>query len=69
MSITPDKVAPGETGFINLTIANTGNQYVKDIIVNFNLPAEIAPYNDLTTNKIAQLDSVAQLLMPLRDKF
>ena len=53
----PSEVSPGSEAQLSFYIENTGSQFIRDIRIAVSLPDEIAPYKDVTTRKITQMNS------------
>ena len=56
ISSQPAEIMPGSNGVLSFTITNTGAQYIRDVRINLDLPSELAPYQDITTRKIARME-------------
>lgn len=57
INTVPSDIAPGSEATLSFNVENTGSQFVKDVRIALELPDELAPYRDVTTRKIAQMDS------------
>jgi hypothetical protein len=57
ISTSPLEIYPGQEANISFQIENTGDQFIRDIRINLDMPAEFAPYRDINRRKIAQMDA------------
>jgi hypothetical protein len=57
ISFQPAMVAPGQSFQISFKITNEGDQFVRDIITKLALPDKVSPYNGVSSDKRALLNS------------
>jgi len=57
ISTNPDFLVPGEPATLKMSVENTGNQFVNDIVITFNSTDKIFLMNDISQVKIPRLES------------
>jgi|SRR3989338_4351479 len=68
----PAEIYPGANAVLKFDIVNTAQGFIRDVRIGLELPKEIAPYNDITKRKIAEMlsgdiDEVSFNIMVLPD--
>lgn len=70
ISTMPSQIYPGQEAILNFKIENTGNQFIRNVRIDLEMPAEFAPYKDIDKRKIAQMlagdsENISFSILPL----